>query len=143
MRGLKTLMNCIEEIPERLEDLIQSQEQTFAKLKDKLHNKEYKKIAIIASGTSYNDAFISKNFGQKVLKKDIELIYPSVFINDYLRDMIDMDYLYVFISHTGTTKMVWDAIKIVNRKGADTIPITEKLDVSIAIESVPLDSKNI
>lgn len=133
--GLKTLMHCIEEIPERLEDIIQLQDQIFAKLKDKLHNKKYKKITIIASGTSYNAAFTSKNFGQKVLQKDIELIYPSTFVNDYPGNMIDIDYLYIFISQTGTTKMVWDAMKIVNQKGADTISITEKLDVPIAKEA--------
>lgn len=128
-------MQCIEEIPQRLEEIIQSQDQIFDKLTEKLQNKEYKKITIIASGTSYNAAFTSKNFGQNVLKRDIELVYPSAFVNDYQRDMIHTDNLYVFISQTGTTKMVWDAIKIVNQKGADTISITEKLDVPIAKEA--------
>jgi len=132
---MTTIMDCIEEIPERLKGIINTQGELFEKLSNQLNHKSYSKIVIIASGSSYNAAFAVKKLGIELLGKDIELFYPNIFVSDLSGTMLSKNNLYICISQSGATKLVLDALKRVNEMGADTISITEELSAPIAKEA--------
>lgn len=132
---MTTIMDCIEEIPERLKKILDGQNELFDKLSNNLINKKYSKIVIVASGSSNNAASAVKRFGIDLLGKEIDIIYPNLFVNDLPRKMLSKNALYIFISQTGSTKLVLDALKIVNEMGGDTVSITEDLYAPIAKEA--------
>lgn len=142
---METILDCIQEIPNYLKKNIDKQNKLFDFLSEELIFEDYKKIVIVASGSSNNAGFAAKNFGQSLLSIDIELIYPNIFVNALPKEMLNKNTLYIFVSQGGETKLVLDAVKKVNSIGADTLSITEKLNSSIAREAkvaVEMGSEN-
>lgn len=127
-----TLLNSIEVIPEKLRKIINNHERLFDHLKMYIGQKAISRITIIASGTSYNAAMTTKRFGEQVLNCPIEVIYPNTFLHYYDDCFLKEDVLYIFISQTGTTKLVHEAVQKVRRLGLLNIAVTEKDDSPIA-----------
>lgn len=139
---MKTLLNCIEEIPERLTDIYDGRENLFELLKGYIGNKKINKIVVVASGTSFNGAFTTKLFGEKILNIPVDIIYPNLFLNYFNKNLLSEDILYLFISQTGTTRLVYNSLKLVKDKGLMNISITEDLNSPIAKEaSLVIDMK--
>lgn len=137
---MRTLLESIKEIPERLEMICNNREDLHKKLEAYIENKEVSKIVIVASGTSYNAAFTTKHFGENILGLPIELVYPNVFYHYYNKSFLAEDVLYIFISQTGSTKLVFDSLQLVKEKGLMNIAITEDCQSPIAREaSLELD----
>ncbi|WP_165769162.1 SIS domain-containing protein [Virgibacillus profundi] len=141
-----SLMDTIERIPVQLKKIADTKEN----LKNNLGNileahTELKRIVIVASGTSYNAAFTTKNFAENVNGSLVEVIYPNMFVQYYNHDLLSEENLYIFISQGGKTKLVYEALKLVNSKGFRTISLTETLDAPIAEEadiSLEIGSEN-
>ncbi len=137
---MRTLLKSIEEIPGKLKNVCDNREVIFDKLKAYVGERSIKKILIIASGTSYNAAFTTKMFGEKVLDVPVEIMYPNAFYNYNNKSFLTDDVLYIFISQTGSTKLVYDSLKLVKEMGLMNIAITENSDSAIAKEaSLDLD----
>ena len=62
--------------------------------------KKYKRIVIIASGSSYNIANNAKYFMQKYLQMEIRVIWPNVFVN-YDYDTVNDDDLVLVLTQGG------------------------------------------
>ncbi len=134
--GLMSMMDTIERIPVQLKKIISNKDTFENKLLDCLGpNNSYKKIVIIASGTSYNAAFTTKHFAENVIGFPVEIVYPNIFVNYYNHDLLCNENLYIFISQGGKTKLVYDALKLVKSKGFTTVSLTESLDTPIANEA--------
>ncbi|MBO1265402.1 SIS domain-containing protein [Proteiniclasticum sp. SCR006] len=127
-----TLLNCIEMIPEKLEKIVKHHEHLFEQLESYIDKKEISRISVVASGTSYNAAMTSKRFGEHTLNLPIEVIYPNTFMHYYNEHFMQEDVLYVFISQTGTTKLVHEAVKRARDRGLMNIAITENDQSPIA-----------
>lgn len=137
---MKTLFNCIEEIPEKLTAVHHNKEQLFKLLKEYIGNRNINKISVVASGTSFNAAFTTKTFGEQVLNIPVDIIYPNLFLNYSNKNLLSGDTLYIFISQSGTTRLVYESLKLVKDKGLLNIAITEDLNSPIAKEtSLALD----
>lgn len=135
-----TLLNCIEEIPEKLTAIHGNKEKVFKLLKEYIGDKNINKITVVGSGTSFNAAFTTKTFGEKVLNIPVDIIYPNLFLNYSNKNLLSEDTLYLFISQTGTTRLVYESLKLVKDKGLLNISITEDLNSPIAKEaSLALD----
>lgn len=137
---MKTLFNCIEEIPEKLTAIHGNKEQLFKLLKGYIGNKNINKITVVASGTSFNAAFTTKTFGENVLNIPVDTIYPNIFLHYSNRNLLSEETLYLFLSQSGTTTLVYESLKLVKNKGLLNISITEELNSPIAKEaSLALD----
>ncbi|MFB1050039.1 SIS domain-containing protein [Paraliobacillus sp. JSM ZJ581] len=136
-----SMMDTIERIPVQLKKIISNKDMLESKLQDNLKaDTTYKKIVIIASGTSYNAAFTTKLFAENVIGFPIEIVYPNIFVHYYNHDLLRNDSLYIFISQGGKTKLVYDALKLVKSKGLTAISLTETLDTPIASEAnIPIE----
>ena len=71
-------------------------------------------LIVIASGSSYNAAFMAKLFLEETCGIRTTLFYPNVFVN-YHTD-IQKKAAYLFISQGGQTKLVYEAM-LIGEKG--------------------------
>jgi len=122
------MMNTIANIPKLIVKKLAQVDQ----LRKDIEGIVFKKITVIASGTSYNAAFAVKVFSEEKLNTPMEVVYPNYFNNHFDTQTIDKDTLYIFISQGGTTKSVLESINSVNELDGTTLSITEHLDVPIA-----------
>ncbi len=125
-----TLLNCIERIPGLIKDAVNKYPSQFINLKEK---EEIKKIMFIASGSSYNAAFISKNFLEDKCGIKVELMYPNEFRKTTILDTLNT--LYVFISQSGTTKLVYEDLLRAKSEDCVTLSITSDINTPIALAS--------
>ena len=134
---MKTVMNCIDRINNKLLYIIDNYEIRFKNLKLYLKEEKIEKIIFIASGSSYNSANATKFFFEK-LGFQVECIFPNIFVN--YTNNFDSKALYVAISQSGNTKLVYDALKIVKNLGYKNCSITSDLNSPIAkISDISLD----
>ncbi|BES66454.1 SIS domain-containing protein [Gottschalkiaceae bacterium SANA] len=137
---MRTLLKSIEEIPEKLKNVCDNRQDIYDKLKAYVGEKKIGKILIVGSGTSYNAALTTKMFGEKVLNVPVEIMYPNDFYHYYNKSFLTDDVLTIFISQTGSTKLVYDSLVLVKNLGLMNIAITENSDSAIAKEaSLDLD----
>lgn len=129
---MRTLLKSIEEIPEKLKNIGDNRDVIFDKLKAYVGGKKISRIMVVASGTSYNAAFTTKMFGEKVLGVPVEIMYPNAFYNYMNKSFLTEDVLTIFISQTGSTKLVYDSLSLVKNLGLMNIAITENSDSAIA-----------
>ncbi len=127
-----TLLNSIEVIPEKLKKLCENRESIMGKLSGYVEDKEINRIVVVASGTSYNAAYTTKRFGEEILDLPVEIIYPNTFYNYYNQEFLSSDVLYIFISQTGSTKLVHDSLVRVRDLGLMNVAITENDESFIA-----------
>lgn len=139
---MKTLFDCIEEIPEKLNNVYENKNHIFEDITSYIGDRRITKILIVASGTSYNAAFTTKMFGEKLLNMQVEMMYPNDFYTFYNKDLLNNDTLYIFISQGGKTKLVYNSVKLVKSKGLLNISITEDVESPIAkASSMTIDMK--
>ena len=130
-----TLMDHIIEIPERLSARVNDYDVLEKKLNQGLTLEKVKKVVVIGSGSSYNAGFATKLFAEEFAGLELELMYPSIFLEYYNRNLLSKDAVYVFISQGGSTKLVLESLQMANTLGLETITITEHLDSMIAKEA--------
>lgn len=129
---MRTLVKSIEEIPGKLKNICDNRQENYDKLKAYMGGKKISKIMVVASGTSYNAAFTTKMFGEKVLNFPVEIMYPNDFYHYYNKSFLTDDVLTIFISQTGSTKLVYDSLLLVKDLGLMNIAITENDESAIA-----------
>ncbi|WP_331836834.1 SIS domain-containing protein [Erysipelothrix piscisicarius] len=129
---MNTLMDCIIEIPEKLNHLRDQRDVIATAINQATHGDTVRKVVVVGSGSSYNTAFTTKTFAESTCHIEVELMYPSIFVEHYNRALCDQHALYIFISQGGQTKLVYEAIECANQLGLKTVSITESLETPIA-----------
>ena len=126
------LIECVNAIPGTL-NRIADQSDMLLEILRKRYKKPFQHIVFIGSGTSYNASNVTKYFAKKVCNLRIDVIYPEIFKSHYT--IFDQDALYVVVSQGGSTKLVYEVLADLNKKGFETLSITESLDCILAHES--------
>ena len=88
--------------------------------------KKYKKINLIASGSSYNCARMAKKFFRDISGLDAACDFSSEFLANS-SNKIDKNALYFFISQSGETSDTIAVMKKVQEEGAKTFVLVNKL----------------
>lgn len=136
-----TMLDTIMSIPTLMREKLESKES----VKKIAQSITKSKVKVVASGSSYNAAFIVKNFADEFLNIPVDIIYPNYFINHFTKSQYEEDTLYLFISQGGGTTSVIDAIQMIHEVGGTTLSVTEKLDSPIGKLSqfnIEIGSKN-
>ena len=130
-----TLLDCIERVPQQLEAIIQNRRETFSGLLSALEERLEKldEIILIGSGTSNTAAITAKFFVEKVTGIRTIAVYPNDFCHNTF--YYSPNALYVFISQTGTSRVVRDAQKMIKDKGYLTACISENSETPLATET--------
>ena len=127
------MIDVVRKIPSDSQRLIQSFDQICQAIGEKL-DEDYEEIVLIGSGSSYNAAFLTQEFGEEVLHKKIRLYYPNVFNYHTNKEIFSKKTLFIFISQSGYTYLVHEAMKKVKDWGFSTLAITEDANSPIAQE---------
>jgi len=92
--------------------------------------KGFRKIHIVASGTSYHSGLLGKMYFEEFANMETEVTVATEF--KYRKKFIHPDTLYIFISQSGETADVLESLKIVKAKGGYTFGIVNVPGSSIA-----------
>lgn len=133
---MTTVLDCIERIPDTICKMVEFREARFEKLISYIKHFQIDEVVFIASGSSYNGAFTTRNFFEERGFR-VRVVYPNVFVN-YSYE-IAQNALYVVISQGGNTRLVYEALCKVKQAGcrhcsitADTqAPIAQHADIAI------------
>lgn len=126
---MTTVLDCIERIPAKCNEMRENREVRFENLQAYLHGQPVKEVIFIASGSSYNSANTTRYFFEK-LGFQVQFVFPNIFVN--YSGALHPDALYVVISQGGSTKLVYEALLKVKQAGCRNCSITAQLDAPIA-----------
>lgn len=129
---MTTVLDCIERIPSKLNEMRQAKETRFQGLKEYIKDASIKEVVFIASGSSYNSAFTTRSFFEH-LGFDVSYLFPNIFVNYH--KALHKDALYVVISQGGSTKLVFDALQKIKQAGCKNCSITADVTAPIAKEA--------
>ena len=95
--------------------------------------KSWKKIAIVACGTSYHAGLIGKGVFENLLHIPVEVEIASEF--SYRAPLVDEETLVIVISQSGETADTLVALREAKKKGASVLAITNTLNSTINREA--------
>lgn len=107
------------QILEKSEELTRDFSKMFA-------SKDYKRIMLVASGTSYNSCLTAKHFIEEVLK--VPAVLNSSYDYAHYNTIFNSDDLVIAVTQEGESTNTVDAIKKAKEKGVDTVTVTEYLN---------------
>lgn len=102
----------IQETPEKMKTIMEKSPELFKEIS----KEDFEKIIFTGSGTSYNGALQVKSYIQKLLKIDVEVLYPFM-VNDELLMNNKKNVLLVGISQGGSSYSTYNAMKLGIRNG--------------------------
>lgn len=126
---MTTVLDCIERIPDKLKDMLKHRDKRFAQLKEYIKEQQLHEIIFIASGSSYNGAFTTRNFFVE-RGLDVHFVYPNIFVNYSYK--LHENALYVVISQGGTTRLVYEALCKIKKAGYKNCSISADMQSPIA-----------
>lgn len=123
-----TLMDCIERIPEKLEEIAKRDMSRYPA--GSKGQAAFREIIVVASGSSYNAAFTAKMFLENVCGLRVTLVYPNIFV--HYGAALRKEALYLFISQGGKTKLVYEGVLLAKEAGCTTYAMTADRECVIA-----------
>lgn len=126
-----TMLDCIRRCAPQSVDVVDNIEERTQPLIDYINanTEPISKIYLIGSGTSNNAAITAKTMFEKVSGYDVEVVLPNIFNK---KTHWDRFALYIFISQTGTSTIVKEAIEHMNSLKCKTVAISESNDTPVA-----------
>lgn len=121
---MSTILDCIKRIPSVLEQIIKEWPDNEACLNQLLAEKidELNEIVIVGSGTSYTAATTAQPFMEKVTGVRTSIIMPNACVSG--GHAVNRKALYVFLSQTGTSKVVCQALEEMQNVGCCCLAMT-------------------
>ncbi len=132
-RRTVTLLDCIERIPSKLTEILDTLEERQAPIFAKLGEERLKKlssIVLVGSGSSSTSATTAAYFMKKAAKLPVHVVIPSEFCHQ--ENCFEPNGLYVFISQTGTSRLTGEALALAENKGLFTVALCEEEDKPFA-----------
>jgi glucoselysine-6-phosphate deglycase len=97
----------------------------------KVYNlKEFKRVVLIATGSSYNEAVTARYFMEKYLQKEVQVKYPYTFT--HYETTFEPDTLMIGISQSGRSTSTLDAMKKAQDLGFTTAAVTANAEGNLA-----------
>lgn len=129
---MSTILDCIRRIPSVLDHILDTWDETFEPL-DTLLEKDVEKlteIVMVGSGTSYTSATTAQPFVEKASGLCTRVVMPNACVEAH--HAVNKNALYVFVSQTGTSKVVCEALEKLQKLGCRCVAMTQKDDTALA-----------
>lgn len=123
---METMFQYINETPAQCRYNINNSKELTKKIVDAFMKKDYKRIEIIASGSSYNGSLTAKYYVEKILKMKVEVI--TSFTVNHFEEIFDDNTFYIGMSQSGRSMNTNDAMKKVQNRGYKIIGVTGNVD---------------
>ncbi|MFL0249400.1 SIS domain-containing protein [Clostridium neuense] len=119
---MKAMIPFMKLAPKVCSSIISNRKNLIKPLVDLYMAKEYKKIVIVASGSSSNIANSVKYFIQNTLNTEVKIIWPMTYIKfDY---KFNEDAFIICMSQSGKSTNTIQAVKKANKMGQDVAVLT-------------------
>ena len=126
-----TMLDCIRRVPSLLCKIVERRADTFRALWDSCPTREVDELFLIGSGTSLTAAATARYLAEEASGVRVTVAPPNEFLNCYR--VRNNRALYVFISQTGTSTALLEALQYARAQGFYTAAVTEKADTPIAL----------
>jgi len=120
-----TMDTYIRESPKTLSRVLNEGSQLVDQLVKLFAEEDYKKIKIVASGSSYNASYCSKKFLENVLDIPVEVVTPFTFVH---YSQCDKNSFHLVISQSGSSTNSIEALDHIRKTDSKAIGITGNLD---------------
>ena len=126
---MKSLIDYVEKAPALCRQIIDNGKNLVAPLVELYCAKEYKKIVMVASGSSGNIANSIKYYIQDILGVEVKVVWPVTYINyDY---KFNEDALILCMSQSGRSTNTINSVKKANELKQDVAVLTSNPDSTI------------
>lgn len=119
---METMFQYINETPLQCRENIQNSKELTKPVVEAFCKKDYKRIEIIASGSSYNASMTAKYFIEKILTLKVEVL--SSYTACHCETIFEDDTFYLGIGQSGRSTNTNDAMKKVRENGQIVVGLT-------------------
>lgn len=116
-----TILDVISRSKDKMDLIIKSRKDIFKNFLSFIKDKNIKEIIFIGSGSSYSSVLSSMLIVEKISGIKTCVMLPNLFIN---KEVYDSNSLYVFVSQTGTSKLMIKAASKLKELKIETICIS-------------------
>ena len=128
-----TMLDCIRRVPERIRLIADRREENFSLLAEFLRKETPDEILLIGSGTSYTAAFTARRLAEEASGIRVTVSSPSDFL--HASTVRNPHALYVFVSQSGTSAVLLDAMRYVKGLGLPAALVSASGDSLAAKEA--------
>lgn len=125
-----SMLECIRRVPQRLNDIRLNRSQTMAQLLSVYPAGTFSEICLIGSGTSFTSASTAQYMMEKYCGMRVSVMLPNEFLR--ARTYRNPRALHVFISQTGTSSALLEALDVCRQSGLMNAVMSEKPDTPAA-----------
>lgn len=125
-----TMLDCIRREPSLLLNILERRMQTFEALWRIYSPTQVQELCLIGSGSSHTAAETARFPAERLSGVRVSTVLPDDFL--YSQSVYAKDALYVFISQTGTSAELLEAMELAQRRGLMTAAVSEKADTPAA-----------
>ena len=129
-----TMLDCIRQTAQVADYLFDNSMEVTAAVEELLKDKidAIDEIVMVGSGSSHNAIVTAIPFMEKVSNVQVHGFFPNTFLN---KTVFNKNALYIFVSQSGTSKLVTDMIVKANENGLTTLAVTDDATSPIATEA--------
>ena len=125
-----TILDCIRRVPRLLEEIRTSREQTMRQVLSTYPAREMNEICLIGSGTSFTSASTAQYMMEKYCGMRVSVMLPNDFL--HVRSYRNPRALHVFISQTGTSSALLEALEMCRENDLMNAVLSESVDTPAA-----------
>ena len=129
---MSTILDCIKRIPSVLTHILDTWDDTFRPLDELLNDcgRILDEIVVVGSGTSGTSAMTAQPFIEKASGLRTRVLMPNTSVEE--THVLNANALYVFLSQTGTSKVVCQGMEKLQQRGCVCVAMTQKDDTTLA-----------
>lgn len=125
-----TMLECIQRVPQLLDAIRLARPQTMEQVLSVYPPEDIMEICLIGSGTSFTSASTAQYLMEKCTGMRVSVMLPNEFL--HVRTFRNPRALHVFISQTGTSSALLEALDLCKANGLMNAVMSEKPDTPAA-----------
>lgn len=125
-----TILDCIRRVPSLLDAIRLSRAQAMEEVLSVCPAQNISEICLIGSGTSFTSASTAQYMMEKYCGMRVSVMLPNEFL--HVRSYRNPGALHVFISQTGTSSALLEALEVCREGGLMNAVMSEKADTPAA-----------
>lgn len=122
---MTTMLDVISRSKEKMNLIIDTRKQIFNDVLNLYKNKKIDEIVFVGSGSSYSSVLSTMLIVEKLSGIKTYAMLPNLFIN---KEVYNNNALYVFVSQTGTSKLMIQAAKKLKDLNIETVSLSSDLN---------------
>ena len=114
------MLDVIKRSKEKMNLIIDSRDSIFKEVVNLQKRENFNSVCFIGSGSSYSSVLSAWLFTEKASGLNVQVVLPNMFIN---KSVYSPSTLYVFVSQTGTSKLMIKSAKKLKELGIKTVAL--------------------